>query len=171
MENNRSFPDNCIVYDGSGEPPQLPRDRSILLLPDRTNANHLSIDRTVTHRYNYYEGHVQLTIKIQSIATRKIIVTNQLSEKNDRTFGKTNEVIEGVYRQLLLGRASREATLETVSEPHTGIEVLLLDAKESVSVKSFRVTLATIAALRQLLKIDTIDKAKINSTQQDIKID
>jgi hypothetical protein len=160
-----------MIYDGSGEPPQLPRDRSILLLPDRANAKRLSIDRTVTHRYNFYEGHVELTIKLQPIAASKIIVTNQLSEEIDRAFGKTNEVIEGVYRQLLLGRASREATEEVASKPHTGIEVLLLDAKESFSVKSFRVTIATISALKQLLKIDTINKAKINSTQQDIKID
>lgn len=160
MENHRSFPDDCIIYEGLGEPPQLPRDRSILLLPHQANAKRLSIDLTVTHRYNFYEGHVQLTIKIQSIEARKIIVTNQLREETDRTFWRTNEVIEGVYRQLLLGRASREATVEFVSEPHTGIEVLLLDVQESFSVKSFRVTLATIAALRQLLtkdKIDTID--------------
>ncbi|NJR25335.1 MAG: hypothetical protein HC786_25890 [Richelia sp. CSU_2_1] len=160
MENNRTFPEDCIIYDGSGEPPQLPRDRSVLLLPNLPKAEPLLINKTVTYRYKYYEGHVQLTIKIQSIAARKIIVTNQLSEETDRTFCRTNEVIEGVYRQLLLGRASREETVEFVSEPHTGIEVLLLDAKESFSVKSFRVTLATIAALRQLLttdKIDTID--------------
>ncbi len=157
MENNRILPENCIVYEGSGEPPQLPRDRSVLLLPNLPNAEPLSIDRTVTHRYNYYEGHVQLTIKLQPIAARKIIVTNQLSAEIDRTFCKTNEVIEGVYRQLLLGRASREATEEFTSKPHTGIEVLLLDARESFSVKSFRVTIATIATLKQLLKIDTID--------------
>ncbi|NJM61870.1 MAG: hypothetical protein HC849_19375 [Oscillatoriales cyanobacterium RU_3_3] len=157
---SQNLPETCIIYDGSGEPPQLPRDRSILLLPNLPNAEPFSINKTVTYRHNYYEGHVQLTLKLQPITARKIIVTNQLSEATDRTFCRTNEVIEGVYRQLLLGRASREETVEFVSEPHTGIEVLLLDAKESFSVKSFRVTLATIAALRQLLttdKIDTID--------------
>lgn len=111
----------------------------------------------MTHRYNYFEGHVQLTIKLQPIEVRKIIVTNKLSEEIDRTFWRTSEVIEGVYRHLLLGKASREETEEVVSKPHTGIEVLLLDDRESFSVKSFRVTIATIVILRQLLKIDTID--------------
>lgn len=144
------LPSNLIVYDGVADPPKLDRDRSLLLLPSQPNAQPLRLDRTVTHRYNNIEGYVQLTLKLQPIAAQQIVVTNQLSENSDRIFFATNEVIEGVYLQLLLGRTSRELG-EVTSKPYTGIQVLLLDVQEYFS-HPIHVKVATICTLRECLK-------------------
>lgn len=147
---NADLPSNLIVYDGVADPPKLDRYRSVLLLPSQPKAQPLRLDRTVTHRHHYLGGYVQLTLKLQPIAAEQIVVTNQLSQNSDRIFFATNQVIEGVYLQLLLGRTSREPG-EVTSQPYTGIQVLLLDVQEYFS-SPIRMKIATICTLRECLK-------------------
>ena len=147
---SNSSSDYDLVYEGTGDPPQLGQNCAVLLLPAQLNAQRLDLDQTIEcRRFRSQSGTVYLKLKIQPTGVSGIVVRNQLSAAAHQGLYCSYAVVKGIYDHLLLGiRTTWDE--ETHRIPYTGVEIILQDAEISWDVTPPWVTVMTKVALRQV---------------------